>query len=236
MSVDAFAMARGATGRVDVKQTAERVWEPKFVAEILSGRDPRVPPNVTTSAAGVTVAQFLDRYFTNYAQAEGLRTTATIKGRLKAIKDTLGDLPVTALEKPAEVLRFKAAYRKGHEVATVNRALGTLRAAINWGRFQDPPYLVARSKRAVARARCCASRTGMSIGSGIRSPFPASIRRTTAWESLLLLANGHDTKRAKPGARVDRGNCVRSTCTGTICATKAPAGCWPTAWISGPSS
>ncbi len=26
----------------------------------------------------------------------------------------------------------------------------------------------------------------------------------TAWESLLLLANGHDTTRAKPGARVDR--------------------------------
>jgi integrase len=26
----------------------------------------------------------------------------------------------------------------------------------------------------------------------------------TAWESLLLIANGHDTKRAKPGARVDR--------------------------------
>jgi hypothetical protein len=65
----------------------------------------------------------------------------TIKGRLKAIKETLGDLPVSALEKPAEVLRFKAAYRKGREVATVNRALSTLRASINWGRFQDPPYL-----------------------------------------------------------------------------------------------
>jgi integrase len=26
----------------------------------------------------------------------------------------------------------------------------------------------------------------------------------TAWESLLLVANGHETKRAKPGARVDR--------------------------------
>ena len=26
----------------------------------------------------------------------------------------------------------------------------------------------------------------------------------TAWESLLLVAHGHDTKRAKPGARVDR--------------------------------
>jgi integrase len=28
----------------------------------------------------------------------------------------------------------------------------------------------------------------------------------TAWESLLLIANDHDTKRAKPGARVDRDN------------------------------
>jgi hypothetical protein len=36
---------------------------------------------------------------------------------------------------------FKADYRKDHEVATVNRALGVLRAAINWGRFQDPPLL-----------------------------------------------------------------------------------------------
>jgi integrase len=32
--------------------------------------------------------------------------------------------------------------------------------------------------------------------------FVASFK--TAWESLLLVANGHDTKRAKPGARVDR--------------------------------
>jgi hypothetical protein len=45
------------------------------------------------------------------------------------------------LEKPADIGRFKVGYRKGHEVATVNRALGVLRAAINWGRFQDPPLL-----------------------------------------------------------------------------------------------
>jgi site-specific recombinase XerD len=32
--------------------------------------------------------------------------------------------------------------------------------------------------------------------------FQASFK--TAWESLLLLAHGHDTTRAKPGARVDR--------------------------------
>ena len=49
--------------------------------------------------------------------------------------------PVGVLEKPADILRFKAIHRKGREIATVNRALATLRAAINWGRFQDPPYL-----------------------------------------------------------------------------------------------
>ena len=48
---------------------------------------------------------------------------------------------MTALEKPADIARFKADYRKGRQVATVNRALGVLRAAINWGRFQDPPLL-----------------------------------------------------------------------------------------------
>jgi integrase len=64
-----------------------------------------------------------------------------VKGRLKAIKKVLGDLPVGVLEKPRDVLLFKAIYRKGHEMATVNRALATLHAAINWGRFQDPPYL-----------------------------------------------------------------------------------------------
>ena len=45
------------------------------------------------------------------------------------------------MEKPTDILRFIAEYRKGREVATVNRALSTLGAAINWGRFQDPPCL-----------------------------------------------------------------------------------------------
>jgi len=137
MNVDMFVMARGATDRIDAKQTAERVWEPKFFAEIVSGRDPRVPPHVQESAVGVTVAEFLDRYFTNYVEAEGLRDPITIRGQLTAVKRGLGDLPVTALEKSAEVLRFNAAFRKGRAVATVNRALGTLRAAINWGRFKN---------------------------------------------------------------------------------------------------
>jgi len=74
-------------------------------------------------------------------EAEGLKSADTISGHIKALKASLGELPVTALEKPAEIARFKAEHRRGHEVATVNRALGVLRAAINWGRFQDPPLL-----------------------------------------------------------------------------------------------
>ena len=302
MSVDEFAMPRGATGRVDVKQTAERIWEPKFVAEIMSGRDPRVPPNVPKTAVGVTVSDFLDSYFTNYVEAEGLRDSRTIKSRIKAIKAVIGELPVVALEKSAEVLRFKATYRKGHEIATVNRALSTLRAAINWGRFQDPPYLTTtpfhrfgvniKAKEETKRDRrigsqeeqallaacsemngaehryvgasmhdrlvgaletCCRQGEMLRVqnrhvdwerhqiaipgrhakdGDNRRIPFdpqgrlaPVLKRRAalgpnafvfgssagefvdsfkTARESLLLLANGHDTKRAKPGARVDR--------------------------------
>jgi hypothetical protein len=141
MPVDDFAIARGATEPITSKDTASKVWEPRFLAEIIAGRDPRIPPHVPKVAVGVTIAVFLDRYCDEYIEAEGLRDAPTIKSRLKAIKAVIGDLPVIALEKPADILRFKAAYRKGREVATVNRALSTLRAAINWGRFQDPPYL-----------------------------------------------------------------------------------------------
>ena len=48
---------------------------------------------------------------------------------------------MTVLERPEEIQRFKAAYRQGHQIATVNRALSTIRGAINWGRFQDPLLL-----------------------------------------------------------------------------------------------
>jgi integrase len=334
MNVDAFAMARGATERIDAKQTAERIWEPKFVSEIVSGRDPHVPPNVPKTAVGVTVSDFLDLYFTNYVEAEGLRDPVTIKGRLKAIKETLGDLPVRVLEKPAEILRFKAVYRKGREIATVNRALSTLRAAINWGRFQDPPYLTTtpfhrfgvsiKVKEETKRDRriglqeeqallaACSEMTGADhrfVGSSMhdriigaletccrqgemlriqnrrvdweqhqiaipgrhakdaenrRIPFdphgrlaPILKRRAalgpnafvfgseageylssfkTAWESLLLLANGHDTNGPNPALASTARSCGRLISTGTISDTRAPRGFSPTALTFGPSS
>jgi len=302
MPVDEFALPRGATEPITSKQTAERVWEPRFLGEIVAGRDPQVPPTTQHAAVGLSVAEFLDRYYTSYVEAEGLRSSATIHGRLKAAKRSLGDMPVTALEKPSEILRFKAEYRHGHQIATVNRALSTLRAAINWGRFQDPPVLstspfhrfgvsiktkeetkrdrrigLAEEQRLLATALEMSSADHKFVGSSMhdrivgaletccrqgemlriqnrhvdweqhqiaipgsnakdaenrRIPFdphgrlaPILKRRAalgpnafvfgsssgefmasfkTAWESLLLLANGHDTKRAKPGARVDR--------------------------------
>lgn len=133
MRVDDFALARGATEPIRSKQTAERVWESRFLVEI-AGRDPRVTPIPAAKPSEVlTVAQFLDRYYTSYVEAEGLRSRATIKGRLKAARNVLGDLPATVLERPEEIQRFKAVYPEGHEIATVNRALSTLRGAINWG-------------------------------------------------------------------------------------------------------
>lgn len=143
MPVDDFALVRGATEPITSKQTAERVWEPKFLGEIAAGRDPRVPPTKPKQETEtvLTVAAFLDQYYTGYVEAEGLKSANTVSGHIKALKASLGELPVVALEKAPEIARFKAAFRKGHEVATVNRALGVLRAAINWGRFQDPPLL-----------------------------------------------------------------------------------------------
>jgi integrase len=302
LPVNDFALTRGATETVTSKQTAEKVWEPKFLAEIVAGRDPRVSP-VTPRQEGVkTVAEFLDEYVKSYVEAEGLKSIVTIRGHIKHLKETLGALPVTALEKTHDIAKFKAAYRPGRTLATMNRALGVLRAAINWGRFQDPPLLAAspfhrfgisikrrdenkrdrrlhRDEEQQLLAACLAMNTGdhkwmgpamhdRIIGAietccrqgemlrlknrdvdwaqhqivirganakdseNRRIPFdpngrlaPILKRRKelgpkayvfglsdgefvasfkTAWESLLLVANGHQTKRTKPGARVDR--------------------------------
>lgn len=302
MPVDDFAIPRGATEPVSSKQTAEKLWEPKFLAEIMAGRNPRLSPAKPRQEGVITVADFLDQYFTSYVEAEGLKSTDTIRGHIKRLNETLGELPVRALEKPADIARFKAQYRKGRTLATVNRVLGVLRAAVNWGRFQNPPLLstspfhrfgisikrrdenkrdrrVHRDEEQRLLAACLMMNTpehkwvGPAMHDRIigaletccrqgemlrtqnrdvdwaqhqvvirgtnakdsenrRIPFdphgrlaPILKRRAalgpiayvfgstedefvasfkTAWESLLLVANGHDTKRAKPGARVDR--------------------------------
>ena len=120
------------------------------------------------------VADFLDQYFTNYVEAEGLKSSHTIRGHLTQLKQGHGELPVAVLEKPGEIARFKGQYRKGRAVATVNRVLAVLRAAVNWGRFQD------QSSNSFGNfgAPCPPSLLWSFGETGRRS------RRSSAWESL----------------------------------------------------
>jgi hypothetical protein len=40
----------------------------------MAGRDPRVAPNTPETISVLSVAEFLDRYQTNYVEAEGLKS------------------------------------------------------------------------------------------------------------------------------------------------------------------
>jgi integrase len=137
MPVDAFALVRGATQPVSTKQEAEKVWEPKFIGEIVAGKDPRKPPT-PPAAEGMTVAEFLDQYYERYVVAEGLRSVASIRSRISAVKDALGTRPVTSLERTDTIEDFKREYGETRSITAVNRTLGILRHAINWGRGRTP--------------------------------------------------------------------------------------------------
>jgi hypothetical protein len=142
MPVDAFALVRGATQPVSSKQEAEKVWEPKFIGEIVAGKDPRKAP-APPLLEGTTVADFLGQYYERYVVAESLRSVASIRSRLGSLKDALGALPVGALERTDTIEDFKCEYGKTRSVAAVNRTLGILRHAINWGRGRTPAIFAA---------------------------------------------------------------------------------------------
>lgn len=140
MPVNAFALVRGATQPITTKQEAEKLWEPKFIGEIVAGRDPRKAPAPPTPD-GLTVATFLDLYFERYVVAESLRSVASIRSRVAALKASLGDLAVVDLERVEVIEDFKRSYGESKSAASVNRTLGILRHAINWGRGRTPPVL-----------------------------------------------------------------------------------------------
>jgi len=178
MLVDEFAIARGATEQSRSNRPRKRSGNE------VPGRDHRGPRSASPAAkpraeGALKVSAFLDQYYTNYVEAEGLKSADTISGHIKALKASLGELPVTVLEKPAEIGRFKAEYRRGHEVATVNRALGVLRAAINWGRFQDPRC--SQPRRSIVSASASKRRTkrsgiGASTATRSRRSWPRARR------------------------------------------------------------
>jgi integrase len=120
-----------------------RDWERMFIGEIKAGRDP-LRPRSRTIEAGTdldSVSAFLDAYLERCVKPAGLRSIAAVRSRVAVLKEHLGRLPLSALEEPDEINRFKteSEYAEDVEIATMHRVLETLRAAMNWGMAQTPP-------------------------------------------------------------------------------------------------
>src|SRR2546428_13480121 len=102
--VDDFSFARGAKASVESKQEAEKVWEPKFVAEIAAGEDPRVlPEREEIPDRPKTVADLLTLDRTRYVEVEPLKSRAGMLSQLRALTAELGELPPPALERPGAI-------------------------------------------------------------------------------------------------------------------------------------
>lgn len=109
MPVDDFALARGATAPVTSKQEAEKVWEPKFIAEVVSGKDPRAAlERESPLERPTTVADLLKLYRTRYVEVEPLKSRVGMVSQLNVLSAQLGQLPATALERPDAIEDFKA--------------------------------------------------------------------------------------------------------------------------------
>jgi integrase len=149
MPVDDFAFARGATASVASKQEAEKVWQPKFIAEIVSGKDPRIRPNpADPSDRPTTVADLLNHYRTRYVNVEPLKSRAGVLSQLSVLTAQLGDLPATALQRPDAIEDFKARYAN-RAIATTNRYLARLRHVCNWAIGRDLLTATAFHRRGV---------------------------------------------------------------------------------------
>jgi hypothetical protein len=168
MPVDDFALARGATAPVTSKQEAEKVWEPKFIAEIVSGKDPRVPiERETKFERPTTVADLLKLYRTRYVEVEPLKSRAGMLSQLNVLSAQLGTLPATALERPDAIEDFKARYAN-RAIATTNRYLARSRSSdqdrVSSSRRQNP-----REERTPTRAARVRSRGTTALG-GVQAP------------------------------------------------------------------
>ena len=132
MPVDDFAFPRGATAPITSKQEAEKVWEPKFIAEIASGKDPlKAPQRESTAGKPTTVADLFAMYRQRYVDVERLKSRHTALSQLRILTVELGQLPTPALERPEAIEDFKARC-SGRAIATTNRYLARLRHICNW--------------------------------------------------------------------------------------------------------
>src|SRR5205085_8563258 len=146
MLVNDFAIPRMEPGKQRPIESIEeaRDWERLFIGEVRAGRDPRHTPIRKQAAADLRhVAGFLDAYFERQVKPSGLRSVASVRSRIKVLKEYLGELPVKALEDPEVVNRFKSdsEYADEVEISTLHKVLATLRAAVHWGQAQTPPVI-----------------------------------------------------------------------------------------------
>jgi integrase len=145
LPVNEYAIPRMEPGKQRPIQSMEeaRDWERRFIGEIKAGLDPTRPleqPKKDKTEIG-NVSDFLDAYFERCAKPAGLRSIGTVRSQIGVLKEHLGNLPLTALEDPDEINRFKtdSDWAEDVEIASVHRVLERLRAAMNWGMAQTPP-------------------------------------------------------------------------------------------------
>ena len=139
-----FAIPRMEPGKQRPIQSIEeaRDWERLFIGEIKAGRDPRYTSSRTIQVGAQLndVAAFLHAYFERCVKPAALRSVHTVKSQISVLKEYLGSLPISAIEEPDEINRFKTD-GEDVEIASVHCVLERLRAAINWGMAQTPPLL-----------------------------------------------------------------------------------------------
>jgi hypothetical protein len=120
-----------------------RDWERVFIGEVKAGRDPSRTPSRSTPVNThiTTVASFLDAYLERCVKPARLRSIGLVRSQIAVLKEHLGTVPLSGLEEPDEINRFKtdSEYAEDVEIASVHRVLERLRAAMNWGMAQTPP-------------------------------------------------------------------------------------------------
>jgi len=124
MPVNDFAIPRMEPGKQRPIQSMEeaRDWERLFIGEIKAGRDPRRGPSRSLHVKTQidNVVPFLDAYVERCVKPAGLRSINAICSRVGVLKQYLGHLPLSALEEPDDINRFKtdSDYAEDVELAT----------------------------------------------------------------------------------------------------------------------
>jgi len=158
MPANDFAIPRMESGKQRPIQSMEeaRDWERAFIGEVKAGRDPSQAPtrSIPVNREITTVSAFLNAYLERCVKPAGLRSLGSVRSQIAVLKEQLGDLPLSGLEDPDEINRFKtdSDYAEDVELASIHRVLERLRAAMNWGLAQTPPLFTKSPFQPVRRS------------------------------------------------------------------------------------